>query len=75
MSRSVHEGQGGLGGLASAGKVATTVLHVGGLGWASEKAVLERVLGRRPFQPWRRSRPLMGVVRWPRSGPGRRRTR
>jgi len=48
MSRSVHEGQGGLGGLASAGKVATTVLHVGGLGWASEQAVLERVLGRRP---------------------------
>src|SRR6266536_3438005 len=48
MSRSVHEGEGGLGGLASAGKVATTVLHVGGLGWASEKAVLERVLGRRP---------------------------
>src|SRR5262245_58617079 len=26
----------------------TTVLHVGGLGWASEKAVVERVLGRRP---------------------------
>src|SRR6266571_2872898 len=31
-----------------AGKVATTVLHVGGLGWASEKAVVEQVLGRRP---------------------------
>jgi P-type Cu2+ transporter len=30
------------------GKVATTVLHVGGLNWASEKAVVERVLGRRP---------------------------
>lgn len=30
------------------GKVATTVLHVGGLGWASEKAVVEQVLGRRP---------------------------
>jgi Cu2+-exporting ATPase len=29
------------------GKVATTVLHVGGLNWASEKAVVERVLGRR----------------------------
>ncbi len=29
-------------------KVATAVLHVGGLGWASEKAVVERVLGRRP---------------------------
>jgi Cu2+-exporting ATPase len=32
----------------ASGKVATTVLHVGGLGWASEKAVVERVLGRRP---------------------------
>jgi P-type Cu2+ transporter len=31
-----------------AGKVVTVVLHVGGLGWASEKAVVERVLGRRP---------------------------
>jgi Cu2+-exporting ATPase len=31
-----------------AGKIATVVLHVGGLGWASEKAVVERVLGRRP---------------------------
>ncbi len=31
-----------------AGKVATVVLHVGGLGWASEKAVVERVLGGRP---------------------------
>jgi hypothetical protein len=30
------------------GKVTTTVLHVGGVGWASEKAVVERVLGRRP---------------------------
>ena len=30
------------------GQAATTVLHVGGLGWASEKAVPERVLGRRP---------------------------
>ncbi len=29
-------------------KIATTVLHVGGLSWASEKAVVERVLGRRP---------------------------
>src|SRR5215472_8575068 len=33
---------------AGTGKVATTVLHVGGLNWASEKAVVERVLGRRP---------------------------
>lgn len=32
----------------SVSKVATAVLHVGGLGWASEKAVVERVLGRRP---------------------------
>src|SRR6266496_2314410 len=39
---------GGVGGLASAGKVATTVLHVGGLGWASEQAVVEQVLGRWP---------------------------
>ena len=31
-----------------AGKVATTVLHVGGQYLASEKAVVERVLGRRP---------------------------
>jgi Cu2+-exporting ATPase len=31
-----------------AGKVATTVLHVGGLNWASEKAVVEGVLGREP---------------------------
>jgi Cu2+-exporting ATPase len=30
------------------GKTATTVLHVGGLNWASEKAGPERVLGRRP---------------------------
>ena len=28
--------------------VATTVLHVGGLNWASEKSVVEGVLGRRP---------------------------
>jgi len=28
--------------------LATTVLHVGGLQYASEKAVVERVLGRRP---------------------------
>ncbi len=35
---------------ASAGKVATAVLHVGGLrlGGVSEKAVVERVLSRRP---------------------------
>jgi len=33
---------------APAGKVATTVLHVGGLNMASEKAVPEQVLGRRP---------------------------
>jgi len=28
--------------------LATVVLHVGGLNWASEKAVAEAVLGRRP---------------------------
>jgi P-type Cu2+ transporter len=33
---------------APVGKVATTVLHVGGLNWASEKAVVERVLGHEP---------------------------
>lgn len=38
----------GKSGQVASGKVATTVLHVGGLGWASEKAVVERVLGRRP---------------------------
>ena len=32
----------------AAGKVATAVLQVQGLSWASEKAVVERVLGRRP---------------------------
>ena len=32
----------------SASKVVTAVLHVGGLSWASEKAVVEQVLGRRP---------------------------
>src|SRR5262245_4816456 len=31
-----------------AGKVAATVLHVGGLNWASQKAVAEGVLGRSP---------------------------
>ena len=34
--------------LRGSGKVAMAVLHVGGLGWASEKAVPEQVLGRRP---------------------------
>src|SRR5436190_668674 len=43
----------GLGSMTSsthpaAEKVATTVLHVGGQGWASEKAVVEQMLGRRP---------------------------
>ena len=38
----------GPGGEVSAGQVATTVLHVGGLNWASEKAVVEGVLGREP---------------------------
>jgi P-type Cu2+ transporter len=31
-----------------AGKAATVVLHVGGPSWASEKAVVEQALGRRP---------------------------
>src|SRR5215472_12392385 len=47
-----HEDTGGApagpGGEVSAGQVATTVLHVGGLNWASEKAVVEGVLGREP---------------------------
>jgi copper chaperone CopZ len=40
--------QAGENGQVPPGKVASTVLHVGGLGWASEKAVVEQVLGRRP---------------------------
>jgi hypothetical protein len=32
---------------AAAGKIATVVLHLGGLGWASEKAVVQRVLSHR----------------------------
>jgi P-type Cu2+ transporter len=43
-----HVSHAGQGHGAPAGKIATVVLHVGGLGWASEKAVVERVLGRRP---------------------------
>src|SRR5215472_12427335 len=35
-------------GEVAAGKIATAVLQVGGLSWASEKAVVERTLGRRP---------------------------
>src|SRR5215472_7714479 len=38
----------GPGGEVSAGHVAMTVLHVGGLNWASEKAVVEGVLSREP---------------------------
>jgi len=30
------------------GKLATVVLHTGGLSWATEKAVVEKVVGRRP---------------------------
>jgi P-type Cu2+ transporter len=48
MPREVPGKDSGTGDGASAGKIATTVLHVGGLGWASEKAVVERILGRRP---------------------------
>jgi Cu2+-exporting ATPase len=40
--------QAGENGQVLPGKVASTVLHVGGLNWASEKAVAEEVLGRRP---------------------------
>lgn len=36
------------GGHEPRGKPATVVLHTGGLNWASEKAVVESVLGRRP---------------------------
>ncbi len=43
-----YDARAGESGQVPAGKVATTVLHVGGLGWASEKAVVEQVLGRRP---------------------------
>ena len=38
----------GRGNEANAGQAATTVLHVGGLNWASEKAVVEGVLSREP---------------------------
>ena len=41
-------GNHGAKGQEPAGKVATAVLHVGGLNWASEKEVVERVLGRLP---------------------------
>ena len=43
-----HDARAGESGQVPVGKVATTVLHVGGLGWASEKAVVEQALGRRP---------------------------
>ncbi len=42
------QARGVTGGEAAGGEVAAVVLHVGGLGWASEKAVVESVLGRRP---------------------------
>jgi copper chaperone CopZ len=42
-----HGTRAGTGHEMPAGQVAMVVLHVGGLGWASEKAVVERVLGRR----------------------------
>jgi Cu2+-exporting ATPase len=48
MGRERRQGQGMTADGVPSGKVATTVLHVGGVGWASEKAVVERVLGRRP---------------------------
>ncbi len=40
-----------------AGKIATAVLHVGGLNWASEKAVVEQVLGRSAGGPTRAEGP------------------
>jgi P-type Cu2+ transporter len=43
-----HAAPAGPGDETRAGKVVTTVMHVGGLNWASEKAVVERVLGRQP---------------------------
>src|SRR5215470_8309775 len=43
-----HDAHAGHGDEVSPGKVATTVLEVGGLNWASEKAVAEQVLSRRP---------------------------
>jgi hypothetical protein len=48
MGREGRGGQGVTADGAPAGKVATMVLHVGGLGWARGKAVVEAVLGRRP---------------------------
>jgi len=44
-ARDAHTGRGNE---ATAGQAATTVLHVGGLNWASEKAVVEGVLSREP---------------------------
>jgi Cu2+-exporting ATPase len=44
----VYGTQAGESGQVPPGGFATTVLHVGGLNWASEKAVVEEVLGRRP---------------------------
>ena len=43
-----HDAHAGHGDEVGPDKVATTVLEVGGLNWASEKAVVEQVLGRRP---------------------------
>src|SRR5215472_8865123 len=43
-----HDAHAGHGDEVAAGKIATAVLQVGGLSWASEKAVVERTLGRRP---------------------------
>src|SRR6266576_3955014 len=48
MGHQAREGPGAAAGDITAGKTVTTVLHVGGLNWASEKAVPEQVLGRRP---------------------------
>jgi Cu2+-exporting ATPase len=47
MDHTVHSNHGSHAGHGD-GKRATVVLHTGGLNWASEKAVVEAVLGRRP---------------------------
>jgi hypothetical protein len=54
-----------------AGKVATAVLHVGGLNWASEKAVVEQVLGRRPGVRAVEANPVSQTARSPSTPPGR----
>jgi Cu2+-exporting ATPase len=47
MDHTAHSNSGSRAGIGD-GRRATVVLHTGGLNWASEKAVVEAVLGRRP---------------------------